>query len=180
MMRDIYRRASRTLIWLAHPSDAKDAGAARFFIMSLLLPFRGWELPEEYIHQLNLTLLGTPALSDLLSKEFFERLWVVQEIVLAESVHIVYGHITVDWKSLAQTVEAILLAGFVFLAVEGRAVDGNQQASQQYQPYSSNSGKAWLLCSVKPQSHHKWLGMPLQDKVTSRQDIWDSWNVPQP
>jgi hypothetical protein len=104
LMRDIYKTASRTLVWLAHPSDAPRAHKARGLSMNIISLGARMELGVLSADQVLYILSsdsGMPALGSMLSRAFFERLWVVQEIALAKKVHIVYGDITMEWDSLA-------------------------------------------------------------------------------
>ncbi|KAK4113027.1 hypothetical protein N656DRAFT_778543 [Canariomyces notabilis] len=104
LMRDIYKRASRTLVWLAHPCDAPRAHKARGLsmnIISLGTRMESGALSADQVLYMLSSDSGMPTLASLLSRTFFERLWVVQEIALAKKVHVLYGDITVEWDNLA-------------------------------------------------------------------------------
>lgn len=116
LMKDIYRRAELVLAWLGNAPDefvsvwkyierlpdivksvGHNAGPA-------LLPWQGMgmtEPPADFWHIVN-NFVGRP---------FFSRLWVVQEIALAQSISVLCGEFLFDWTELIPIVEAIFLDG---------------------------------------------------------------------
>ncbi|KAK5651659.1 hypothetical protein OQA88_11834 [Cercophora sp. LCS_1] len=112
LMGEIYGLATRTLIWLAHPSEARESYQARELLFSLLALELGGFLPEQVRQSWRLWTLQRspyiPALAALLSRNYFHRIWVVQEVALAQKVHIMYGDITMQWAILAEVVPSLL------------------------------------------------------------------------
>jgi hypothetical protein len=102
-MRDIYQRASGTLIWLGPAGECDEA-----------LPF-AWKLckaaaptsnPEACISNFqekagsHETHVGDPrleALLSLVSRPYFERCWIVQEVVVSRNPWVVCGDLAIYW-----------------------------------------------------------------------------------
>ncbi|KAH7376795.1 heterokaryon incompatibility protein-domain-containing protein [Plectosphaerella cucumerina] len=105
LMGNIYTQATRTMVWLTHPADItnKDASSAR----SLLMTLNTLHLQNATTDQLRY-VVSTEAsifpLQYLLSRSYFHRIWVIQEIALAKEVHLFFGSVTMDWEALAHTV----------------------------------------------------------------------------
>lgn len=109
LMQQIYRKATRTIVWLAHASDVTDERSAQRFAMRIASFALNPTIVEEKLYALETSPdPDMPALISMLSRTFFGRLWVVQEIVLAKKVHIMYGDITMEWSSLASAAECLL------------------------------------------------------------------------
>jgi hypothetical protein len=120
LMRKIYSSSERTLVWLGHRNDRHEQGISKAATLSLeiglwilqksissqgcttvsvwsskrneariLLPFSG----EFYI-----------ALISMLKRPWFQRAWVVQEVVVSKKVTIVWDHAEYDWDELVGAV----------------------------------------------------------------------------
>ena len=100
MMTDIYRRASRVVVWLGAPENRKDTRIVRKMIRAL-----NW--PETFIP----TTALLPSLFDneeqafiavgrLFSHPWFERAWIVQEVAVGKIVHVMYHGTCIDWDVL--------------------------------------------------------------------------------
>ncbi|KAK0745462.1 heterokaryon incompatibility protein-domain-containing protein [Schizothecium vesticola] len=112
LMGDIYQLASRTLVWLAHPMDAMDAAKARRELMVLATVNLMQGSPETLRKMLS-NSSSISALVSLLSLSYFTRIWVVQEVVLAKEVHVIYGHAMFDWDSLIAAVMPLIDASLI-------------------------------------------------------------------
>ncbi|KAI6090006.1 HET-domain-containing protein [Hypoxylon rubiginosum] len=109
IMADIYRSAKCVIIWLG-PADEFTGPA--WELTNALSSLSDEDLsrikPQEVENKHNLRWLGhanSPvhwrALSLLFEKRWFERAWVVQELVLAQSTTVLCGDYTFDWDSMA-------------------------------------------------------------------------------
>lgn len=119
-MRDIYKRAIRTVVWLG-PSDGPSEGghslSERLFDLSqrreYSISFASWEMkfPKRKLHEeldacleLALPRLNSPPWAELyrmLSKPWFNRIWVIQEVSLSrEPPILVYGGKARDFMPL--------------------------------------------------------------------------------
>ncbi|KAF2823946.1 hypothetical protein CC86DRAFT_384464 [Ophiobolus disseminans] len=84
MMSEIYQRATSTLIWLGSDSAPLKEAAQEF-------------TQSKCIH----------ALDTMLSDQYFKRVWIIQEILLARSIHVlVGGNYWISWFNMAEIVQA--------------------------------------------------------------------------
>src|SRR3569833_2862647 len=111
LMGDIYRHAERTRVWLAHPTEARDASDARGLMASVLSVASLSDLPEEIrmsmLQHIVQTDHAVPALATLFARSYFHRIWVVQEVALAKEVLVMYGDVVMNWAALAQVAELL-------------------------------------------------------------------------
>jgi hypothetical protein len=151
LMGEIYGRATRTLIWLAHPSEARDSSQARELLCAL------WDLelrfsPSKQMQQSwRLWTLQRspyiPALSALLSRNYFHRIWVVQEVARAQKVHIMYGHVTIQWDILAQVVPSLLEPENMG-HVRGQTRLGGPPSPSAFAEAHPFNNISWHLCNI--------------------------------
>lgn len=114
-MTEIYRRASRVIVWLGPPQNIQETRTVRRLIRALSLAgvFRVTGLSDRVkMSDLLPTLFNEEeaafiALSRLFKNPWFQRIWVVQEVSAAEVVHIMYNGICIDWNTLASAVREI-------------------------------------------------------------------------
>lgn len=116
MMHDIYQTAKNVIVWLGEGSgdieqavqaipDIEEAlaNAGGGIMLLSKANFAHWGLPE----------LDSPiwaALYKILSSPWFERLWTLQEVVLAQRIEILYGKTFIDWDLLCSFTKAIVNA----------------------------------------------------------------------
>jgi len=105
LMPEIFQGASQTIIWLGHSSKAALAIDAvnRIFILNrlerLLGPNSGYQL----------TPSATEALQEMLQCQWYERAWIVQEVVRSKhSVFIRHGEESLLWEKFTWFCQAIL------------------------------------------------------------------------
>jgi Heterokaryon incompatibility protein (HET) len=129
LMGEIYGRASRVLIWLGEDPDG-DAGEALQFIKDInrhfereVLNISAKQEPQSQmsisrtIHDLPALANNSPFLSlaswqifkSLLSRPYFSRVWVLQEVGLAEEAWAFVGEESIQ---LSEIVQACLLTSF--------------------------------------------------------------------
>lgn len=94
MMGDIYRSANKVLVWLGTEDEASEVGmsALKFFLDSTSLAN---EAPW-YSIQAEDSALG---LSSILKRDWWYRMWTVQEAVLAREVVLICGSHSVRWDT---------------------------------------------------------------------------------
>jgi hypothetical protein len=107
LMTDIYRRASRILVWLGAPENGQDTRVVRKMIKAL-----SWS--EIFVSTSSwLAILfdneeeAFIAVGRLFSYPWFERISVVQEVAVGATVHIMYHGIFVDWDTLARVAKRL-------------------------------------------------------------------------
>ncbi|PKS05437.1 hypothetical protein jhhlp_008813 [Lomentospora prolificans] len=99
-MAHIYTRALNTVIWVGESSDTTPEG------MSLITEIRNFQdLPEPGLLQdVGLPALESPAWKgcwDILSRQWFTRLWTIQEAVLSSSPWVMCGEHIVEFSALS-------------------------------------------------------------------------------
>ena len=111
MMADIYRRASRVVVWLGAPESRKETHTLRKFIgifnypewyesINAFLPYFFDNEEEAYI-----------AVGKLLSHPWFERIWIVQEVAVGKTVHVMYHGTCINWEILAAVIKRLCTDG---------------------------------------------------------------------
>jgi len=107
-MQKIYARANRVLIWLGEAANGSDD--AMQFVAMLVSRFGDTFNQHEYdtiFSSSILTSMGLPdwdssiwtALGHLLTRPYFERVWVVQEAVYAQDAIVVCGGESLPWST---------------------------------------------------------------------------------
>lgn len=97
MMSNIFSDATSVMVWLG-PGDAL-SNAAVDFIPRLLRPGLMKGIDDSWLHD-----YGFAALGSLLSRDYWKRLWIVQELALASDVQVCVGDKQVAWQSLIDAV----------------------------------------------------------------------------
>ncbi|OCK73557.1 hypothetical protein K432DRAFT_447772 [Lepidopterella palustris CBS 459.81] len=117
MMLDIYRRASRVLVWLgAPPISTKEIRLLRR-IMTILGLGSSQIAPPTVSNQdavdglftKEARALACQSLYRFFQHPWFERIWVVQEVAAGKEVRVTYGGICMDWSTLASAAGTIKL-----------------------------------------------------------------------
>ena len=110
LMRDIYHNASRVVVWLASPLEVHDAARAHQSLVFFSC-FQDLGMSWEQLYQSIITGGddgATIAIAKLFDHQWFSRCWVIQEVAVARTVHIMYGGITMDWSTLVEGVKVLL------------------------------------------------------------------------
>jgi hypothetical protein len=111
MMADIYRRASRVIVWLGAAESRKDTHLVRKMISTLYYP--------EYFNSTNALLQylfdneeeAFVAMGKLLRHPWFERIWIDQEVAVGETVHVIYHGTCTQWEVLAAVIKRLCSDG---------------------------------------------------------------------
>lgn len=105
LMSRIYAFAINTAIWLGDAADDSDMAMGLLKDVHVLLQFSTEEIidPTE-LERRNLPNLDSDdwkALWKLLSRPWFERLWIIQEVTLSPEKWVVCGNSVITWESLS-------------------------------------------------------------------------------
>ncbi len=155
LMGDIYQRASFVTVWLSHPDSMRPPGSAARFYASLgtivafqliaslhYLQFARRSDPEMFAQILSWrSNPGWDTLVKLTENSWFERIWVVQEAVLAREARVVYAGIEMDWETFA--------GGLSILASHPAAVTLSQGTEDPMVRSSKNASKLTGLLLIK-------------------------------
>lgn len=90
LMSNIYRHANRTLVWLGTLPLEQDANLASLKSQLTAPPEEPW-YPESVI-----------GLSHLCARVYWRRLWIVQELLLSNDIHICCGRYAFAWNDIAR------------------------------------------------------------------------------
>ena len=102
LMREIYHRASRTVVWLGDPYDAPLATAMLHDVVkSIQSPnYSTIAFYDYYYHQTNRP--RWIALVKLFRHPYFSRVWVCQEIAVAKKLQLYHAGRYISWDTLIQ------------------------------------------------------------------------------
>ncbi|KAH0541689.1 hypothetical protein FGG08_003852 [Glutinoglossum americanum] len=109
IMRDIFERASRVVAWLGPRRKARNASSARATWMNLVfLKFMFHYSSEDFGRMIALGAgPGHGAAAELFGHSWFSRAWVVQEVAVAKTLHVMYGGICINWEVIAEVVSIL-------------------------------------------------------------------------
>lgn len=107
LMNTVYRRADKVLIWLGLPSEPEWHEAIPRAIQLLPLLMKEWErssqtginIPQDFEVDREITQLGRAeweTILHLVRNNYFRRLWIVQEITLAQDIMFICGEHEID------------------------------------------------------------------------------------
>ena len=123
LMQDIYRNAARVVVWLGKESvDSSMAFQLLSQINALQDSSNVWEW-EEPLQTQHLTDIGLPepsslvwrALDALCWRDWFTRVWIIQEVTLAKEVMVACGNDQISWRAFEACAKFILQHSLVAL-----------------------------------------------------------------
>jgi hypothetical protein len=116
LMRTIYSRGARTLIWLGDPNDRHEKGMSKFarsaLRIGLFLIQRGVDVSKAphipvWDSRRNQSRVLLPysgefymALVHMLRRPYFQRAWVVQEVVVSSRATLIWDHGEYEWTDV--------------------------------------------------------------------------------
>ncbi|KAI9836141.1 MAG: hypothetical protein M1837_003450 [Sclerophora amabilis] len=101
-MRDIYHRAERVVAWIGEESDEDNA------VMDFA-PAVGPEADREDSQgNLFARTRQWTALSKLIKREWFNRVWIIQELAVASNLTLYYGRKSMEWESFRAALDLFL------------------------------------------------------------------------
>ncbi|KAF6829731.1 hypothetical protein CMUS01_08047 [Colletotrichum musicola] len=96
MMRRIYEEAESTIAWLGNaPGAAKAMGLAKELLLDESMNAEGFAQLTRDPNS------GWAELRTLLSNDWFNRIWIVQEIAVSRKTDVLYGGSSLQWQALA-------------------------------------------------------------------------------
>jgi Heterokaryon incompatibility protein (HET) len=107
LMRQIFSQATRVLAWLG---DMEGSLVARYAVYKLIPDLCGSSLEsifQQDILSTKISIIEWSCLAKLFCKPWFNRIWIVQEVAFAKSVHMLFGRVCMDWDTLAQAIPVI-------------------------------------------------------------------------
>ncbi|KAK4099351.1 HET-domain-containing protein, partial [Parathielavia hyrcaniae] len=102
LMRDIYSRAKKVVVW---PGDELDSNMALWTIKRVLSASLHFEAPEEEMRDFfddEWDRRAWRSMTKLFENPYFTRMWVVQEVVLGSNVEIHHGGRSLSWDAFSQ------------------------------------------------------------------------------
>lgn len=113
LMRDVYRQASRVIVWLGAPEHTLSATPALQVFIFLLGTYSRINDPNiaegnlKSVLQIGTKEWGWRNLLELLQNPYWRRAWVLQEIAVATTVHLYLGGIMFSWDSFAEIIDSL-------------------------------------------------------------------------
>lgn len=120
LMKDVYKSAMRVLIWLGNAADDSDMAMDNAVELTEKLTTVGEHIDRDYLISYGLEPKDHPiwgALGHLYQRTWFERLWVVQEAVLAEALVVLCGAKWIDWQIFPTLATALLQCSLLTLVM---------------------------------------------------------------
>jgi hypothetical protein len=121
LMRTIYSRAKRTLIWLGRVNDRQDLGVSAFAKLSIKIGLAGLRFRLDASEYPKIAVVDTRtnksrillpfsnefylALICMLRRPWFQRAWVVQEVTVSRMATILWDYVEYDWDDLVQALK---------------------------------------------------------------------------
>jgi hypothetical protein len=105
MLRDIYRHASRVIVWLGPQSNAQAAFLARETLSYVAMSLHSTSTQSLLESLQGRRALGLNAVAGLL--DLFNRQWVVPVVTVSDEVHVIYGDVCFRWDTLAKVVKRL-------------------------------------------------------------------------
>lgn len=105
MMKDIYQRASLAIVWLGGGWKPRLAAALVIEVWTENMHFDGSNMDFEKWYHFERYRKYAPrwnALIDLFYNPYFSRVWVVQEVVVSQKVHLYYGGQYILWDLFSE------------------------------------------------------------------------------
>ncbi|TRX88049.1 hypothetical protein FHL15_011051 [Xylaria flabelliformis] len=158
LMSDIYRNASRVMVWLGDsPEHVELLLAVRQASRRLSVnpgQTNGWKL--QLATQIEL----------LAQLPWFSRRWVIQELAMNSSVFLMCAGIQLDWLRLVGVV-SYLFSGFEGYTSSGRIVDKSDFNGKMFEQYSSHSISSLLNLRSLWQTHSAPYTMTMSEHIGS-------------
>jgi hypothetical protein len=157
LMSAIYQQAQRVLAYLGEASDDSDLGMD--FVLEDAVSIHRTGRPSV---GLSPDISSSPlqkAIDRILERPYFERIWILQEIVFAKEVLIVLGDRSVDWRAFSAAVYYVnknkqLHLGPRYRGKPPRAVFYRDESTKWSNHQKSNTDKPDSLLSFLKDTRH--------------------------
>lgn len=117
LMQDIYARASRVIVWLDAPTRPTYINDLRFALRFLANEaFTGYDTMNVFQSHFGTERENAPfqALHQFFSHDWFERIWVIQEVAMGKVIYVKYGGMCINWPCVERAVQTIMSNRVVF------------------------------------------------------------------
>ncbi|KAL5600603.1 hypothetical protein FOVSG1_008415 [Fusarium oxysporum f. sp. vasinfectum] len=104
LMQEIYSRASSVLVWLGRATE-QTVPAFRLLLGLANISHSSLDVGHDYIAHVirNECFKGHwLALGELLQREWWHRIWTIQEVVLGSNIQVICGPYVVEWDQIIQ------------------------------------------------------------------------------
>ena len=163
IMADIYEKAQAVLVWIGKEDDKTEQAFSEARRLAAAQRASNTELASQNIsynpddHQSPFSGIAKGFLS-IFRRDWFKRIWVIQEVSVCRKVTVVCGAFHIDWDDL--------MAGLFTVAVPGRVVDGWRKASyaifEQRKEYDKSNRPHLSLLIVR---HQDSMATKPEDKI---------------
>jgi hypothetical protein len=112
-MAEVYRRASLVWVWLG---DSDEFSGLAFDGLHTLGQHRDWDevVPREYlVKELDHHPQRWRAISELLYRPWFRRMWIIQEVLSARHAMMICGEFTIDVELFLRIIYSLFRAGML-------------------------------------------------------------------
>lgn len=94
LMVNVYRKACRVNVW---PGLSKESSATGMEILSFLASNADFHVNQPWIRYAS--ELSIAGLNDVIHRPYFQRIWVVQEVVVAKHLRMIIGRQSFEWST---------------------------------------------------------------------------------
>jgi Heterokaryon incompatibility protein (HET) len=159
LMKEIYSRASRVVVWLGPLKESKDA----YLAVELLVTLDGirslFTLSDDLYR--NLIIKGNPGwypMVRLFKHPWFSRVWVVQEVAVARTVHVMYGNTCFEWDFLAAGIEMLADPRFFGPAQVAQPPKSPRTTAIHLEEMTNSFPNAAVIAGIR---NNRWANRPM-------------------
>ncbi|KAJ9656036.1 hypothetical protein H2201_008662 [Coniosporium apollinis] len=143
MMRDIYQKSRRVVIWLGEASETSDEALALIPKLNHAKELDSRENIEANLWAMEGDRGGLPDahkklwydLFDVLKRDWFYRAWIVQELAVSPRATVLCGDVEFEWNSLVNAITYLVEAGGLGLTLGLNALQQLQILDYRRQRY---------------------------------------------
>jgi hypothetical protein len=150
LMPTIYRGAAKTVVWLGNlpTSDLAIALIERAFLVDRINKLVDKTWLASLVPSFEISRASAAAFRHMLDLSYFQRAWVVQEIVRSKNVVVMYGSSSISWQRLSWFTEVMLRNGSLLEMINQRCGGKLQMDSLR----NIQTMNRFLLIGTEPQS----------------------------
>ncbi len=121
-MRHIYSKASKVLIWLGEEDEEEGSTELAFDMMSRFAYLYGQRVFSQMWDQIEGEEHKFEAVKRLLQRPYFQRVWIIQEIVLSRDAVVVCGRYSRPWEAVYDACTWLEACGLDFVALHNEHI----------------------------------------------------------
>ena len=193
LMSRIYTRSFNTVVWLGEADGHDIAGTFDFLNeITVRLQYANEVACPEGLTDVQLPPGDSPLWTDLvtfLSRPWFQRLWIIQEVVLSKEVWVMCGRHILPWRRLATPCSNMNLSGIsswlstrrqsaeaggATAVIPTNGWDACDQLSREQEYYQSHNGQGGTLFSLI-RTYRNTLCWDPRDKIYGVLALTSSW-----